>query len=175
MADMEKGKLFGYFINLHERGEFHADVRNEQQKSILEIKDSWIFEDGFMKNTEDLDGLRDYLLSIGLIHKNDQLLDGPEFEEKLTLKQMEDQPAKPILSVVIEGGIVQAVISNDPDRFPIDEVVVIDYDTEGADAADIYDVPQPDGSTVQAFASITVFEKSGIDLGNVVAQIQDRP
>ena len=90
------------------------------------------------------------------------------------MKQLESQPAKPILSVIIEGGIVQALISNDPARFPIDEVVIIDYDTEGADTADIYDVPQSDRSTVQAYVSITVFGKSGIDLGNVVAQIQDR-
>lgn len=48
--------------------------------------------------------------------------------------------AKPILSVVLEGGLVQAVISDDPDRLPIDAAVIIDYDTEGADEADLYDV-----------------------------------
>lgn len=84
-------------------------------------------------------------------------------------------PVKPILSVVIDGGLVQAVISNDPSQLPIDTAVIIDYDVDGADSAtDLYDVRQSDGSTVKAFVGITKFDKAGIDLDDVVAQVQRR-
>ena len=84
-------------------------------------------------------------------------------------------PAKPILGIVLEGGLISAVISNDPARLPIEAVVTIDYDTEGAGEEDLYDVLQPDGSTVQAYASITAFDKAGIDLESIVTQIRNRP
>jgi hypothetical protein len=44
------------------------------------------------------------------------------------------------IGVTLEGGMVQDVFSNDPDHCPL--VTVIDYDTEGADEADVSPVPQ---------------------------------
>ena len=38
---------FKYYINLDERGEFFADVRNSNDETIFEIHDFEIFEDGF--------------------------------------------------------------------------------------------------------------------------------
>ncbi len=52
------------------------------------------------------------------------------------------------IAVIIEGGLVQSVLSA---GVPV-EYVVIDYDTEGADDADLLDVPQAGGGTVPAFA-----------------------
>ena len=37
------------------------------------------------------------------------------------------------LAVVLEGGLVQAIVSNDPAFFKDIQVTVIDYDTDGAD------------------------------------------
>jgi len=96
---------------------------------------------------------------------------GPHTDD---LPETAAQPARPTLGVVLEGGLISAVISNDPARLPIDEVVILDYDTEGADEEDLYDVLQPDGSTVQAYASITAFDKAGIDLESIVTQIRNR-
>jgi len=81
--------------------------------------------------------------------------------------------AKPILGIVFsKGGLLQAVISNDPGQLPIDSIVFIDYDTEYADKEDLVDVPQGgDDTIVSARGSICIIEKSGIDLANVIAQI----
>lgn len=85
----ETGTLFGYYINLHERGEFYADVRNEKGKTVFEIKlgdsedESNIFEDGFMKHEHDLKGLTEYLCDLGVVPKNSKVLSMTEFESRL--------------------------------------------------------------------------------------------
>lgn len=57
--------------------------------------------------------------------------------------------ASPLL-IVMEGGLIQSIHTNDPDwNVPI---VIIDYDTEGADPEDLTPVPQDDdGTTVEAW------------------------
>ena len=60
---------YSYFINLDERGEFYADVRNQNDRTIFEIKGYEIFEDGFMKDKGDISGLTEYLRDLGLISK----------------------------------------------------------------------------------------------------------
>ena len=68
------GKLYTYHINLDERGEFFADVRNDETgKTIFEIKGYEIFQDGFMKNKGDIAGLKGYLVSLNLLKWNDIL------------------------------------------------------------------------------------------------------
>lgn len=73
-----KNDTFYYFINLDERGAFYADVRDSSENTIYEIKidysdssnensDESIFTDGYMKNTKDIDGLQEYLISLGVI------------------------------------------------------------------------------------------------------------
>lgn len=69
-------EIFEYFINLDERGEFYADVRNEQGKTVFEFKGYDIFEDGFMGHKHDLDGLKEYLVGLGLMKKEDELIRG---------------------------------------------------------------------------------------------------
>ena len=58
--------MLSYHINLDERGEFRADVRRDGN-TIFEIDGFDIFEDGFMKHKEDMDGLVEYLEHLGLI------------------------------------------------------------------------------------------------------------
>lgn len=72
-----------YHINLNERGSFFADVRNSSGETVFEIKagnelnadESSIFEDGFMKNIHDMQGLKDYLVSMGIMKPNQKLKD----------------------------------------------------------------------------------------------------
>ena len=73
---------YEYFINLDERGEFYADVRNPSGETIWELKSDaetgeiWMLEDGFMENIDDLSGLHSYLLDGGLIKIEDDLVKG---------------------------------------------------------------------------------------------------
>jgi hypothetical protein len=55
-------------------------------------------------------------------------------------------PAKPIrILIALDGGLVQGGCSD----VPVD-VTIVDYDVEGADEADLTDVPQDDGTTARA-------------------------
>lgn len=67
--------VYTYYINLDERGCFCADVRNPNGKTVFEIKagdeleedETSIFEDGFMKHKDDMEGLQTYLRQLGFI------------------------------------------------------------------------------------------------------------
>lgn len=99
-------KSFGYYINLDERGEFYADVRNHEGKTVYEIhagpssseeddesSTSNIFEDGFMKDKNDISGLQNYLQSVGIIPADGALMTMTHFEE-LESQVAEDDAAK---------------------------------------------------------------------------------
>jgi len=83
---------FGYYINLDERGDFYADVRDANGQTVFEIRsgaslnegDSSIFEDGFMRDKHDISGLTDYLRDIGVIGKSANVIDSSSFERHLT-------------------------------------------------------------------------------------------
>ena len=73
--------IFTYHINLNERGSFYADVRNSSDKTVFEIKagdelgenETSIFDDGFMKDMNDMRGLKEYLVSLGIMKENQVL------------------------------------------------------------------------------------------------------
>ena len=67
---------YEYFINLDERGEFFADVRSPMGTTIFEIHGFDIFEDGFMRNNQDLDGLESHLQDLGLLEAEDTICHG---------------------------------------------------------------------------------------------------
>ena len=74
---------------------------------------------------------------------------------------------KPTLVIVLEGGVIQDIVSNAPDSF--DNIVVIDYDTDGADPAELTDVPQGDHYPDQpAHVWQTAASMSGIDITEVI-------
>ncbi len=66
---------YRYWINLDERGEFCADVRNPQGDTVFEIHGFDIFEDGFMKNKHDVNGLEEYLRDLGIITGENSILE----------------------------------------------------------------------------------------------------
>jgi len=68
--------IFSYYINLDERGEFFADVRDHADNTVLEIHGVDIFEDGFMSHKYDLDGLRDYMATLGICTRDDNIIPG---------------------------------------------------------------------------------------------------
>jgi len=72
MSVSEK-KTYLYFINLDERGEFYADVRDDSNNTIFEIKGFDIFEDGWMRNKNDLMGLKNHLVDLGVMKDDDDL------------------------------------------------------------------------------------------------------
>lgn len=54
-----------------------------------------------------------------------------------------------MIVITVEGGLVQGVSSDDPAELG-KEVVVIDYDAEGADPSEIHRIPQGEGDTEEA-------------------------
>ena len=66
-------------IDLDERGSFLAHVENKNGKAVFNIKagnelkedESSIFEDGWMKHKEDIDGLEKYLKQLRIIRQDD--------------------------------------------------------------------------------------------------------
>lgn len=69
----EYPNAFKYFINLDERGEFYADVRNPEGETVFEIKGGEIFEDGWMKYKDDMAGLKEYLVHLGVMNEDQEL------------------------------------------------------------------------------------------------------
>jgi len=58
-----------YYINLDERGEFFADVRDCLGQTVMEIHGFDIFEDGFMSHANDINGLLEYMIDLGICPK----------------------------------------------------------------------------------------------------------
>ena len=66
--------IYTYHINLDERGEFYADVRDHAENTIYEIRGFDIFEDGYMSDKSDLNGLRSMLVDFGMMNNHDNIV-----------------------------------------------------------------------------------------------------
>ena len=73
------------------------------------------------------------------------------------------------LAVVMEGGLVQSIVSNAD--LPGLNVLVIDYDADGTSPEDQVTVPQPGGGSAAAWSSYYCLEAAAIDLEAVVHQL----
>ena len=73
---------FEYFINLDERGDFYADVRDAKGQTVFEIDGFDIFEDGYMKHARDLEGLKEYLIDLEVMFEPDDLIFGQRLERR---------------------------------------------------------------------------------------------
>ncbi len=78
-----------------------------------------------------------------------------------------------MIAIVMEGGLVQCVVTNNPKLKGKFDIITIDYDTEGVDEEDIINVPQDDGSTSRAWACFEQLYDAGIDLKSVVRQLEE--
>lgn len=82
--------------------------------------------------------------------------------------------AWPRLAIVIEGGVISAVVT-DSDRFEGCKVLVIDYDVEGADPDDVVAIFQTQwGRMADAHARVAKIERATIELQHVVEGMQVR-
>ncbi len=81
----------------------------------------------------------------------------------------ESSPRCSRLAVVMEGGIVQAVIADRPAASPA--VAVVDYDIEGQAPEDLCDITQSDGSHSKAYVVEPSVEPARIDLDEVFRPI----
>ena len=70
------------------------------------------------------------------------------------------------VAVMVEGGLVQDVVADRPDEL---RVAVVDYDTEGCDAADLTSLAQPMGRSTPACVREVVAEPAAILLDTVFA------
>jgi hypothetical protein len=76
-----------------------------------------------------------------------------------------------VLAVVLRGGLVQAIVSNHPELMKGWNVLVIDYDAEGAEDSEVTLVPQDDGAMAKAIARFEPVEAAGVDLEQVVVNL----
>lgn len=89
--------LYGYYIDLDERGSFEADVRDADGKTVYEVKagnslsedETSIFDDGFMRDKSDVSGLASYLKDLDVIPDDAELLPMEAFEKALEERQAE--------------------------------------------------------------------------------------
>ena len=89
--------------------------------------------------------------------------------------QTEDSPPpKPIVGVILEGGLVQSIVSNAPEQVPDMDVIILDYDVEGIEEECLLKVPQSSGDIADAVGHIEKITESGIDLGMVLNQMNVR-
>lgn len=78
-------KLYGYYINLDERGEFRADVRDIDGNSIFDVDQDGardLIEDGFVRNIRDAAEIGRYLMQSGVIDRHDLVLPMQAFEAR---------------------------------------------------------------------------------------------
>jgi len=72
-------RKLGYFTDLDERGEYQAHVEDiDTGEIVMTIQNDedgslYLIEDGFMKNTDDMDGLLWHMVDVGLAHNGDTL------------------------------------------------------------------------------------------------------
>lgn len=90
------GLILGYSINLDERGDFYADVRQEDGQTIFEIHGADLIEDGFMRNKHDLDGLLSHLVELGVAQPSARLMSLAEQEAYLEEDAAEAAEADPV-------------------------------------------------------------------------------
>jgi hypothetical protein len=75
---MKNNQQYNYIVDLDERGEFSAHVETKQGKIIFNLhtdQDGFLdlVEDGYMRNTKDTQGLKSYLVDMGMIPEESQL------------------------------------------------------------------------------------------------------
>lgn len=88
---------YKYVIDLDERGQFQAHVEDHGGKTVWEVsypeyyqddetgeemENSTIFDDGYMSDTDDVEGLEKYLKQVGIMPEEAELKSEDEFEEE---------------------------------------------------------------------------------------------
>ncbi len=92
------------------------------------------------------------------------------------VKIEEGQPSPINLAIVLDGGLVQAVVTDAPEAFKGVNTMIIDYDTDYLEKDDerLGIVPQGVGTLKSAYIWSTSVEQSGIDLGRTADFVSDK-
>jgi len=72
------------------------------------------------------------------------------------------------IAIIVEGGIVQSIVSDCPDSAP--SVAVIDYDAGGIETEKLHAVPQADGHHAMAVITEHRVESARIDLDGIFSE-----
>lgn len=70
------------------------------------------------------------------------------------------------ITIVLEGGLVSCAIA--PEAMSDTQIMIIDYDTNCAEADEVIMVPQANGKECPAFVDVLPVTKSSIDLSTVL-------
>ncbi len=143
--------------------EFIPDVRdyldnneNRENKALAVLKASW----DFIENVTDEDPER-----------TDKFF---ALRERVRSVLADRHMEPPTVAVILEGGLVQSVVSDRPNDIQPINLMVLDYDTEGADEEELLQVPQKDGSVSTATGRYLGFEHANIGLASVMDQLDVR-
>lgn len=80
----------------------------------------------------------------------------------------------PTVAVILEGGLVQCIVSDRPNDIQPMNLMVLDYDTDGVDEEELLRVPQRDGSISTATGRYVGFDHAEIGLAAVMDQLDAR-
>lgn len=95
--------IYGYSINLDERGEFYADLRAKDGATVFEVRsaasedESDLVQDGYMSNFRDTSGLKTCLVDDGIIQRDALILmlcDAERFWDEQHQEDEEDRAAE---------------------------------------------------------------------------------
>ena len=80
---------------------------------------------------------------------------------------MKNENTKPCsrLVIVMEGDMIQSIISDNPESAP--EIAIVDYDTYGCESEELRHIAQGDGSQSLAHVTDRYVEEADIDLDSV--------
>ncbi|MEK9137287.1 MAG: hypothetical protein AAB393_09195 [Bacteroidota bacterium] len=92
----------------------------------------------------------------------------------LTGRNFNGEATKPIVGVILEGGLVQSIVSNAPEQLPDMDLIILDYDVQGCEEDELLKVPQSSGGIALAVGHIERITESGIDLEIVLEQMNAR-
>ena len=73
---------------------------------------------------------------------------------------------RPTLFIVLEGGMITSICSDQPGQVDLHDIVTIDYDTDGADPEELGRVEQSDGEFEPAHVHHWGIEK--VNLGQII-------
>lgn len=90
-----QNNIYGYYVNLDERGSFYADVRDAAGQTVFEIRADGeeidLVDAGYMRHKTDVDGLAEHLRALEIIPQDAEVLGSRDFEERLEQAD-EDEP-----------------------------------------------------------------------------------
>ena len=74
------------------------------------------------------------------------------------------------LVIVMEGDMIQSIISDNPGSAP--DIAIVDYDAYGCESDELRDIAQGDGSQSLAHVTDRYVEEADIDLDSVFLKLE---